>query len=177
MLFICTLLRIHPMFAIFLIILGIGSRLVVHTPQFTAILAVAMFGGMYLGRTQALALPVAMMIITDLILGFHDTMIYTWGSMLLVSAIGLWLKERRNFWTVLAGSIVSSAVFFVVTNFGAWLSPLYPDTWEGLKECFTLAIPFFRTTLASTVAYSLVLYAGYEWLYKRSQGTALARLF
>ncbi len=165
------------MFALFLIILGISSRVFVHTPQFTAILAVAMFGGMYLNRVQALLVPLALMMVTDIILGFHDTMFFTWGSMLLVSAMGIWLKERKNFVTVLAGSIFASVVFFIITNFGAWLSPLYPHTWAGLRECYIAAIPFFRSTLVSTVAYSLVLYAGYEWALKRSQGTALARLF
>ncbi|MBI4309914.1 MAG: hypothetical protein HY591_06245 [Candidatus Omnitrophica bacterium] len=164
------------MAALFLVILGIASRILAHTPQFTAILAVAMFGGMYLSRRQALIVPVALMIITDAILGFHDTMAFTWGSMLAISAIGLWLKERKSFLGVLAGSLASSILFFVVTNFGAWLSPLYPHTWQGLTECYILAIPFFKSTLVSTVAYSLVLYAGYEWLLKRSQGTALARL-
>ncbi len=164
------------MLAIALILLGIGTRLLPHASQFTAILAVAMFAGMYLNRTQALVVPVATMIATDLILGFHDTMFYTWGSMIAISAIGLWLKDRKNFVTVTAGSLWSAILFFVVTNVGAWLSPLYPHTMAGLNECFIMAIPFFKTTLASTVAYSLVLYAGYEWIAKRSQGTALARL-
>ena len=163
------------MFAILLIILGICSRLAAHTPQFTAILAVAMFGGMYLNRRQALVIPVALMMITDAILGFHDTMVFTWGSMLAISAIGLWLKERKSSLTVFCGSLASSLLFFVVTNFGAWLSPLYPHTWQGLRECYILAIPFFRSTLASTVAYSLVLYAGYEWLLKRSENSILFR--
>ena len=165
------------MFAIFLVILGIGSRLAAHTPQFTAILAVAMFGGMYLSRRQALIVPVALMIVTDVILGFHDTMVFTWGSMLAVSAIGLWLKERKSFVNVLCGSMVSSLLFFLVTNFGAWVSPMYPHTWAGLQECYILAIPFFRSTLVSTVAYSLVLYAAYEWALQRSRGTSLAKLF
>ena len=117
------------------------------------------------------------MIVTDVILGFHDTMVFTWGSMLAVSAIGLWLKPRKNFVNVLSGSIVSSLLFFVVTNFGAWISPMYPHTWAGLQECYILAIPFFRSTLVSTVAYSMVLYAGYEWALQRSRGTSLAKLF
>lgn len=165
------------MLAFLLVILGIASRFAAHTPQFTAILAVAMFAGLYLSPRQALIVPVALMIATDLILGFHDTMVFTYGSMLMISLIGLWLKKRKSFGTVLAGSIVSSGLFFVVTNFGAWLSPLYPHTWAGLRECYIMAVPFFRSTLVSTVAYSMVLYAGYEWALKRSQGTSLARLF
>ena len=160
-----------------LVALGIFSRLLPHTSQFTAILAIAMFGGMYLRRTQALILPMALMIVTDIISGFHDTMVFTWGSMLIISFIGLWLRERKSFVTVVAGSIYSAILFFIITNFGAFLSPLYPHTWAGLQECYLLAIPFFRSTLVSTLAYSLILYAGYEWAIKRSHGTALAQLF
>jgi hypothetical protein len=165
------------MFAILLIILGIATRLLPHTSQFTAILAVSMFAGLYLKPRQALVLPLVLMVVTDIILGFHDTMVYTWGSMLIISVLGIWLKSRKSFATVLGGSILSAVIFFIITNIGAWISPLYPDTLAGLKECFIMAIPFFRSTLASTVAYSLVLYAGYEWMVKRSQGTSLARLF
>ncbi len=165
------------MFTILLITLGVFSRLIVHTPQFTAIIAVAMFGGMYLSKRQALIVPVALMIVSDLILGLHDTILFTWGSMLMVTAIGMWLRERKSFGTVLAGSIFASLLFFVVTNLGAFFSPLYPHTWAGLRECYILAIPFFRSTLVSTVAYSLVLYVSYEWALRRAQGTSLARLF
>ena len=154
------------MLALLLVVFGITSRLIVHTPQFTAILAVAMFGGMYLPRRQALLVPMGLMIGSDIVLGFHDTMFYTWGSMLLISAIGLWLRDRKSFGVVLAGSIGSSLIFFVVTNFGAWLSPLYPHTAEGLRRCFIMAIPFFRSTLLSTVAYSIILYLGYEFALK-----------
>jgi hypothetical protein len=113
--------------------------------------------------------------VTDLILGFHNTMLFTWGSMLLVSGIGLFLRDRRSLMNVLGGSFLSAVVFFLVTNFGAWLT-LYPATMNGLKECYVMAIPFFRTTLLSTMAYSVVLFLGFELLLKRSEASALARV-
>ena len=153
------------MLTIILITLGICSRLVPHLSQFTAILAVAFFAGLYLKGWQAIAIPLAIMMASDVIIGFHDTMFYTWGSMIMISAIGLGLQKQRNFAMVLGGSMASALVFFVITNFGAFLS-LYPHTLEGLRECYILAVPFFRSTLLSTVAYSLVLYATFEWLSK-----------
>ena len=164
------------MLAFLLVTLGIVSRLIPHASQFTAILAVAMFGGMYLPRLQAFIVPIALMLVTDIILGFHDTMLYTYGSMLVITAIGVFLKEHKSFMNVFSGSVFSALLFFVATNFGAFLSPLYPHTWAGLQECYIMAVPFFRTTLLSTIGYSLVLYAGYEFLYQRVQGSALARL-
>ena len=164
------------MLAFIIISLGILSRVVVHTPNFTPVLSMAFLGGMYLKGRQAVLVPLALMILSDLIIGFYGReMLLVWGSIVLISVLGIWLKERKSFVNVLSGSILSAVVFFIVTNFGSWLA-LYPHTVVGLQQCYVLAIPFFRSTLVSTVAYSLVFYAAYEWLLKRCQGTALARL-
>jgi hypothetical protein len=163
------------MLALMIISFGILSRVVVHTPNFTPVLSMAFLGGMYLKGRQAVLVPLALMVISDFMIGFHAMMFLTWGSIVLISVLGLWLKERKNFLTVLGGSIASAVVFFIVTNFGAWLA-LYPHTMDGLRQCYILAIPFFRSSLVSSVAYSLAFWVVYEWLLKRSQGTVLARL-
>ena len=163
------------MLAFIIISFGILSRVVVHTPNFSPVLSMAFLGGMYLKGRQAVLVPLALMVISDLIIGFYPLMAITWGSIVLISILGLWLKERKSFINILSGSIFSAVIFYIVSNFGAWLT-LYPHTVDGLRQCYILAIPFFRSSLVSTVAYSLVFYAAYEWLLKRSQGTALARL-
>jgi len=163
------------MLALLMIIVGFLSRLVVHAPNFTPVLSLALLGGVYLKGRQAIWMPLVLMAFSDAVLGFHDTMVYTWGSILLISLIGLWLKNHKNWANVLSTSIASSILFFVVTNFGSFLS-LYPHTWGGFKQCYIFAIPFYRGTFVSTLAYSFVLFAIYEWVLKRSQGTALARL-
>jgi hypothetical protein len=163
------------MLALFIITFGILSRVVVHADNFTPVLSLALLGGMYLKGRQAVLVPLALMIISDLIIGFHGAMFFTWGSIVLISVLGLWLKGRKNVVSVLGGSIISAVIFFLVSNFGAFLV-LYPHTMVGLKQCYILAIPFFRGTFISTMAYSLAFWAGYEWVLKRSQGTALARL-
>ena len=164
------------MLALIIISFGILSRLVAHTPNFTPVLSMAFLGGMYLKGRQTVLVPLALMVISDFIIGFHYMMFFTWGSIVFISVLGLWLKERKSFAIVSGASFASAVIFFMVTNFGAWLT-LYPHTMGGLRQCYILAIPFFRSTLVSSVAYSLVFYATYEWLLKRSQGTALARLF
>jgi hypothetical protein len=163
------------MLALIIISFGILSRVVVHTPNFSPVLSMALLGGMYLKGRQAVLVPLALMIVSDFIIGFYGGMSFVWGSIVLISVFGIWLKERKSFINVLSGSIISAMIFFIVTNFGAWLT-LYPHTIDGLRQCYILAIPFFRSTLVSSVAYSLVFYAAYEWLLKRSQGTVLARL-
>ena len=163
------------MLALIIISLGILSRLVVHTPNFTPVLSMAFLGGVYLIGRQAVFVPLALMAVSDLIIGFYPGVFVTWGSILLISILGLALKEKKSFGAVFAGSLASAIIFFVITNFSAWVA-LYPHTMQGLRECYILAVPFFRSTLVSSVAYSVVFYAAYEWILKRSQGTALARL-
>ena len=163
------------MLALMIISFGILSRLIVHTPNFTPVLSLAFLGGMYLKGRQAILVPLALVILSDIIIGFYPMMILTWGSIVMISALGLWIKETKSLATVLGGSIASAVIFYLVSNFGAWLT-LYPHTADGLRQCYILAIPFFRSTLVSSVAYALVFYTAYEWLLKRSQGTALARL-
>src|SRR3989338_2071913 len=139
------------MLAIVLIILGETSRLIIHWPNFTPVIALALFSGIYLPRKYAFIIPVGFMMMADIIIGMHDTIFFTWGSMILITGIGFWIRKNRNFRVILAAGIWSAILFFIITNFGAWLS-LYPKTWEGFKNCYWLAVPFFRPTLISTMA-------------------------
>jgi hypothetical protein len=156
-----------------LLIVGSLARLLPHAPNFSPVLAIALFGGVYLRRSQALWLPLVLMIGTDLLLGLHPTLAFTWGSVLLTGLIGLWVRQANRPSRILSGAVVSAVVFFLVTNFGAWLA-YYPLTREGLFECYALAVPFFRTMLASTLVYTVVLFGSYEFFVRRVKGTRLA---
>ena len=159
--------------ALVLLVLGVLARFIPHAPNFTPVLAVALFGGAYLKRSQALLLPLVLMMITDMVLGFHPAIAFTWGSVLLISLMGIWLRERLNLRNAAIASVAASLLFFVVTNFGVWLA-WYPPTPAGLVSCFTMALPFYRDTLTSTLVYSVVLFGGYEFIAARIRPTKLA---
>lgn len=163
------------MLALLIISIGFLSRIVVHTPNFTPILSLALFGGAFLKGRQAIWVPLGLMALSDAFIGFHDTMVYTWGSILLISLIGAYLRGHKNWINVVSASLFSSLLFFVVTNFGAFLS-LYPHTLSGLQQCYIMAIPFYRSTLVSSLAYSLVLFSVWEFLLARKASPVLARL-
>ena len=66
---------------------------------------------------------------------------------------------------IFGAAILSSVLFFIVTNFGVWLTGggwFYPKTLQGLIECYTLAIPFFRNSLAGDLVYTGVLFSLFE---------------
>ena len=158
------------MLALGLLIIGILSRYFIHIPNFTPVLAIALFGGVYLDKRYAIFLPLALMVISDMLIGFHHTFLFTWGSMILIGIIGLCVRNHKNWGTILGSSLLSAILFFVISNFGVWImgDHLYPQTARGLRDCFIMAIPFFKNTLLSTVIYTVVLFGSYQWFGARS---------
>jgi Family of unknown function (DUF6580) len=63
-------------------------------------------------------------------------------------------------WLLPALSLSASAIFFVTTNFGAWLSLTfaYPKTLAGLLSAYTAGIPFFQNTVLADLAGTAVLF-------------------
>ena len=85
------------MLAFCLLVLGVLSRFVIHPWNFTPVIALALFGGVYLKKKQALILPLILFVMTDLILGLHEAVAFTWGSVVAIAAIGLWVKNNKRF--------------------------------------------------------------------------------
>ncbi len=161
------------MLAVGLVVIGILARIMMHSANFTPVLAIALFGGVYLNRRAALWLPVALMAVTDTVLGWHPLIPFTWGSMVLVALLGMSQRGRMRPSGVALSSVAAAVLFFVITNFGAWLL-MYPRDLAGFVSCYLAAVPFFRQTLLSTVMYTAVLFVSYEWMARRVQSTRLA---
>ena len=134
------------------------SRLIPHPWNFTPILAVGIFSGFYFKNfILSLFIVVLSMFIGDLFLGFHSTMFFTYISLALAVVIGLFIKHFK-FTEILFSGLASSVCFFIITNFGAWLTlEMYEKNFAGLLQSYAMAIPFFHNTLISTFLYLIVL--------------------
>ena len=144
-----------------LILFGFFMRLIPHMPNFAPIAAIALFAGVYLKKKYVPWVPLAIMIISDLVVGMHDMVLFTWGSFILIGFIGLWLRERKSVGNVVLASVFSALLFFVISNLGVWLV-WYPNTLSGLASCYIKAIPFLRNTMAGNLVFSFVLFGSYE---------------
>jgi len=146
---------LRRVFAFSLILLAALSRLLPHAPNVAPITALALFSGVYLETKYAFTVPLAAMFISDLFLGFYSGMEWVYGSFLCIGFIGLWLRNHRGTGTTLGASVAGSILFFVVTNFGVWVSSqvTYTHTLSGLMECYAAGIPFFRNTLIGDLVY------------------------
>lgn len=164
------------MLAISLIIIGILLRFVPHTANFTPVAAIAIFAGVYLNKKQALIVPLLLMVISDIFLGMHNVVLFTWGSFILVTFLGAWAKHHKTFKAIVSISVVSSVLFYVVTNFGVWAMGWYPRTAKGLLDCYILGLPFLRTFTVATLIYMAVFFGAYEFIARRVRDTKLAKV-
>ena len=103
------------------IIIAAGLRLVPHPPNFSPIDAMALFSGAYLGRRAlAFVAPLGALLLSDLVLGFYHGQETVYFSVALIVMIGMVALTRRSALRVGTAAIVSSILFFVITNFGMW---------------------------------------------------------
>ena len=141
-------------------------RVLPHGWNMTPALALALFAGARL-RQPALrfAVPLLAMLVSDLLLGFHDTMLYVYGALALVVLMGQGVGTRASLPGYAGLSVSGSLLFFVITNFGVWVSgSLYPQTFEGLVTCYTMALPFLWKALAGDLFFVLCFYAAFTVL-------------
>jgi len=162
------------------VILGVLSRLIPHPANFTPILAIALFGGTYLNKKTALWVPLVALIISDLFLGTYSIvlMAFVYLSTLASGLLGLWLRNHKNVLNVAGTSLLSAIIFFFVSNLGVWIQPSgHPNTWTGLTECYVMALPFLKNTIASNLIYTAIFFGAYElsvsWLRKRQLNTVI----
>jgi hypothetical protein len=144
---------------------GVLARLMPHSPNFAPLTALALVSGLYVPRRLAYIVPVAAMLVSDLFIGFYHPLILisVYSCLLVTTYLGTVTKKHKNFATIVGVTLVSSVLFYLVTNTMVWaFGALYPHTLAGLLESYTLALPFFRNSLLSDFFYTGVLVGGIE---------------
>lgn len=159
--------RMQGIVATVLIVGAVLSRLIPHPMNVAPITALALFGGVYFDKRIAPVLPLLALLVSDYFIGFYEGIEFTYLAFIISVFAGMWLKSRKTVPMTLGVTIGSSVVFFIVSNFGVWFSGLiYPKTFNGLIECYTLALPFFRNSLFGDLLYVAVMFGVYELVLK-----------
>jgi len=166
-----------------MILIAALSRLGPHLYNFTPIAAMALFGAAWFkNKWMALFVPLACLFFSDVLLqlqyvsgsaeypAFFGGTIAVYGAFLLIGLLGFGLRNRVSFKNVVVTSLAASVLFFVVTNFAAWLTDYqyYPvKSFATLMEAYALGVPFFRGTLLGDLFFNGVLFGSFE-LVRRS---------
>src|SRR3989344_8992118 len=91
---------------ILIILFAVMMRLMPHPANFAPIAALGLFGGVYLPKKYAFILPLIALFLSDLIIGFYGLeMLYVYGSFLLIGLIGLIIRNKKNIFTIVGGSL------------------------------------------------------------------------
>jgi hypothetical protein len=143
-------------------------RLLPHWPNVSPVSAMALFGGAYFAdKRLAFIVPFVALFLSDLVLGLHNSMIFVYAGFALTVTIGFLLKDRINITNTAFAVVVSSVLFFLLTNFGAWMtSGLYAKSATGLVQAFVAGVPFFQNSLMGNMVYAAVIFGGYHLLRK-----------
>jgi hypothetical protein len=147
-----------------LVALDVVARLAPHAPNFTPVAASALFAGAVLrSRTLALAVPLAAMVISDLVLGWHDwrVMGVVYASAALPALLGMWGRARAAI-VLVPLTLSSSLLFFATTNFAVWaFSGMYAHDLHGLVHCYVAALPFLQNTVIGDMFWTTLLFGAW----------------
>lgn len=158
-----------------LIVFAVLLRLLPHWPNFTPVASVALLGGVAIRRKElAFLLPLAVMLLSDWVIGFHSTMFAVYSSFLLIVALGMWLKGHLNVLTLFGASLLSSFLFFAITNFASWQSGMMPYTHDaqGLMQAYIAGIPFLLNGVMGDLFYNSILFGVAYYLTNRQSAIA-----
>ncbi len=147
-----------------LVLLCVVARLLPHWPNFTPVAACALFAGcVFRNRVIAVFVPLVAMGISDLFIGGYEwkIMAVVYASLAFPVLLRNFVGDGRANALIPLGSLFSSAVFFLATNFAVWyFGGWYSADWAGLLRCYAAAVPFLKYTVMGDLAWSGALFAG-----------------
>ncbi len=158
-----------PLIVISTIIFSLALfRLLPHWPNVSPVAAMALFGGAYFAdKRMAFIVPFVALFLSDLILGLHNSMLFVYAGFGLTVAIGFLLKSRVTLTNTAFAVVAASIIFFLLTNFGAWMmSGIYVKSAEGLMQAYVAGIPFFQNSLLGNLGFAALIFGGYHLLQK-----------
>ncbi len=143
--------------------------------NFSPLAALALCGSLYFPRPWSWAGPLLALLASDIFLNLHYGLapvtsgtVLAAFSYLLIWALGERLAGRLSWRGWLGGSLVSTLLFYGVTNSGAWWTiPIYEKSWAGWLQALTTGIPgypptwtFLRSSLISDLLFTGLFLAG-----------------
>lgn len=143
-----------------LVLLILLSRLTSHIWNFTVLGGVALLAGAYFSKKYLAVLTVFIgLLLSDMVLGFHDQMLAVYLSYAVIVGLGALLQQNASRLKIFSMSLMGACLFFLITNFAVWYSGLmYPQNWDGLVNCYVMGIPFFRAQVTADLISALVLF-------------------
>jgi hypothetical protein len=171
-------------YIIFVIFLGIFYRLIPHVPNFSPLYSISVFSSILpieldnkfnkLLKYISFLIPLIILFITDLILGFYKGIVFNYLAFLSYSIFSYFIfnKYSKLSKTILGLvlSVGSSIYFFIISNFGVWLlTNMYSKDLAGFILCYINALPFLKNSIISSIIFSISIFYTYEFLFLKGK--------
>jgi hypothetical protein len=141
--------------------------------NFAPLAAIALCAAAYFPAKYKFSVPMIALLLSDVVLNIHYGFSFLSPFVLshyigfaLVGCLGLLLRKRASWKTLLPGSIVASLIFYGITNSVSWLyDPGYAKNFAGWVQALTVGLPaygatptwmFFRNSLVSDLFFTAV---------------------
>ncbi|MGB0805227.1 MAG: DUF6580 family putative transport protein [Salibacteraceae bacterium] len=163
---------------IFLTVFAVAmTRLIPHWPNVTAVAAVAIFGGATLRNSlSAVLIPLTAIFFSDLIINntvysayyegfvlFGNSAAWIYAGFILMTVMSHFTIKSFKATPIISTTVLSTLLFFVLTNIGAWLSsPFYAQDVSGLLLAFEAGLPFVLNSLLGNLFFVGVFFYGYS---------------
>ena len=126
------------------IVVAALMRLIPHPPNFVPITAIAIFAGIKFNNIKyAYIIPISVMLISDMFIGFYSISIFVYLAFIIITTYSFMAKSYR-----IKNILLSSLMFFIITNFGVWLLGGYTYSVEGLILCYTYSCAYYFCTFS-----------------------------
>ena len=164
---------------LFVAIIFLG-RILPHPYNFTPLIAVTLLSSYSLSnKFLAIIIPLIGFLLSDLFMNnyvyagyfadftvFNSGMIWTYGAIVLVALMGSSFLNKITTGKVVLASLSGSTIFYLISNFGVWaFSPMYAKTFAGVVQCYSLALPFYGTSLMGDLVYCALLFGAYQFVF------------
>ena len=166
--------------AFFLIVVAVAFRIAtgffgqsdsIGWMNFAPLAAIALCAAAYFPAKYKFTVPMLALFISDVVLNAHygfslasPFVLSHYIGFAIVGCLGLLLRNRASWATLLPASVAASLIFYVVTNSVSWLyDPGYAKNLAGWLQCLTTGLPaysatptwmFFRNSLISDLFFT-----------------------
>ncbi len=151
----------RPVVAVLAVVAAVVWRLVKDDlgapPNLELSTAAAFLAAGLLRHRLAALVPLAVVAVSDLVLGNTAVLVFTWSAWAVIGVAALWTRGTggvRRLAAALGFGVGSSVFFYLWTNFGVWLQgrgTFYPASLDGLLASYVAGLPFLRPMLVGNL--------------------------
>lgn len=153
------------------------GRWMPHPPNFTPLVGASLFAGaIWSQRVSGYMIPLIGFWLSDLFLNnviyasyysgfvlFSEHFMFSALALLAIVAVGGFFLKKRSMARVGGFAVVSSLLFFLVSNFGVWMTtPAFGAGASGLSATYAAGLPFLWNGLMGDLVYTGIFFGAFE---------------